>query len=72
MSATITSPGRETHLLVLSCVLTSGLHHHGSEQGRLHRQERPEGHFCCSRYVDISYIQSDKMLRARFFLKSES
>ena len=40
----------------LSCALTSGLHHHGPEQRRLHRQERPEGHFCCSRYVDVSCI----------------
>ena len=43
-------------LNVLSCALTSGLHHHGPEQRRLHRQERPEGHFCCSRYVDVSCI----------------
>lgn len=44
----------------LTCALTSGLHYHGPEQRRIHRQERSEGHFCCSRYVDIPHVQSYK------------
>lgn len=30
---------------------STGLHHHGPEQGWLHRQEWSEGHLCCSWYV---------------------
>lgn len=37
------------HLCVLSCALTLGLHYYGPEQRWVHRQERSEGYFCCSR-----------------------